>query len=160
MNIFWHILLLLGVVVCAVGAIRSGRLLVSAIWLAVCSALVALMMYLMGAREVAVIELSVGAGLVTVLFVFAINISGEEVQTVRAILPRPLALGLMLVAVALLAVLVWPREAVTPAAIPQANFFFAVWQERQLDILLQVVIMLSGVLGVLGLLAAGKEEHA
>ena len=93
MSIIWHVLLLVGIVICALGAVRSRRLLVSALWLAGCSAMVAVMMYLLGAREVAVIELSVGAGLVTVLFVFAINIAGEEIKVVRSILPRPLAWG-------------------------------------------------------------------
>ena len=74
----WFGLVAAGILASAVLAIVSKRLLVSAIWLAVTSALVALMIYLLGAPQVAVIELSVGAGLVTVLFVFAINISGEE----------------------------------------------------------------------------------
>lgn len=73
-----YVLVAVGILVCAILAIRSKRLLISAIWLAVTSALVALMFYMLGAVQVAVIELSVGAGLVTVLFVFAINISGEE----------------------------------------------------------------------------------
>jgi len=37
----------------------------------------AVLIYLLGAPEVAVIELSVGSGLVTVLFVFAFSITGE-----------------------------------------------------------------------------------
>jgi len=53
-------------------------LIASALWLAGVSALVSIMCYLLGAYAVAVIELSVGAGLVTVLFVFAISIAGEE----------------------------------------------------------------------------------
>lgn len=118
------------------------------------------MMYLLGAPEVAVIELSVGAGLVTVLFVFAINIAGEETKVLRSILPRPLAWGLILIGLALLAFLVLPREALQPAAIMEGSFFQMVWQDRQLDVLLQVVIMFGGILGVLGILAASKEEKA
>ncbi len=74
----FDLLIVAATLVCALQAVRSRRLLMSALWLAGASALVALMMYLLGAPEVAVIELSVGAGLVTVLFVFAINIAGEE----------------------------------------------------------------------------------
>jgi NADH:ubiquinone oxidoreductase subunit 6 (subunit J) len=159
-SIIWHVLLLVGIVICALGAVRSRRLLVSALWLAGCSAMVAVMMYLLGAREVAVIELSVGAGLVTVLFVFAINIAGEEIKVVRSILPRPLAWGLILVGLALLAFLVLPRTALQSAPVLEGSFFQAVWVDRQLDVLLQVVIMFGGILGVLGLLAAGKEEKA
>ncbi|MDO9122475.1 MAG: NADH-quinone oxidoreductase subunit J, partial [Anaerolineaceae bacterium] len=75
----WYVLISVGILACAILAISAKRLLISAIWLAVTSALVALMLFLLGAPQIAVIELSVGAGLVTVLFVFAINISGEEV---------------------------------------------------------------------------------
>ncbi len=67
-----------GALGCAVAAVTSKRMLISAIWLALASALVALDMYLLGAPFIAVIELSVGAGLVTVLFVFAINLTGDE----------------------------------------------------------------------------------
>jgi uncharacterized MnhB-related membrane protein len=87
----WYVLVAAGILVCAVLAISAKRLLVSAIWLAVTSALVALMMYMLGAAQLAVIELSVGAGLVTVLFVFAINISGEEPLNLIPVMPKPLA---------------------------------------------------------------------
>ncbi len=100
--LWWYGLVLVGAIVCAIGAIRADRLLVSALWLAGASALVALMMYLLGAPEVAVVELSVGAGLVTVLFVFAINIAGEEATRARSPIPRPLAWGLIILSVLLL----------------------------------------------------------
>jgi len=67
---YWQILIGLGILASAILAIRTKRLLISAIWLAVASALTAVMIYLLGAPQIAVIELSVGAGLVTVLFVF------------------------------------------------------------------------------------------
>ena len=85
------VLIVLGCIICAFFAIRTRRLLISALWLAGCSALTALLLYLLGAPEIAVIELSVGAGLVTVLFVFAINIAGEETLPIRRLIPRPLA---------------------------------------------------------------------
>ena len=51
---------------------------------------------LLGAPEIAVIELSVGAGLVTVLFVFAINLTGEENLDAKRMMPKPLAWGLLI----------------------------------------------------------------
>jgi uncharacterized MnhB-related membrane protein len=86
-----YILIVIGLLGCAIQAVRASRLLISALWLAGASALTALLMYLLGAPEVAVIELSVGAGLVTVLFVFAINIAGEERLDIMPVMPRPLA---------------------------------------------------------------------
>ena len=74
----FDLLIVAALLACALQAVRGTRLLIAALWLAGASALTALMMFRLGAPEVAVIELSVGAGLVTVLFVFAINIAGEE----------------------------------------------------------------------------------
>ena len=51
------------------------------LWLAAVSALVGLLLYQLGAWEIAVIELSVGAGLVTVLMVFAITMIGDPPAT-------------------------------------------------------------------------------
>src|SRR5512138_3472485 len=100
------------IVLCAVMAMRAARLLVSALWLAGTSAAVSLLMYLLGAPEVAVIELSVGAGLVTVLFVFAINIAVDEPLPARSRVPRPVAWVVTLASLALLAVFTLPRVGV------------------------------------------------
>ncbi len=151
-----------GAVVCAIGAIAAKRLLASALWLAGASALVALSMYLLGAPEIAVVELSVGAGLVTVLFVFAINLTGDETLRARPAIPKPIAWGLVAVAVLLLAWLDIPRALVVPAPLA-ASFADIVWQQRGLDVLLQVALIFAGVLGVLGLLSEtgkpGEEVH-
>lgn len=155
-----HGLIIAGILVCAAQTIGTQRLLHSALWLAGCSALVALEMYLLGAPEVAVIELSVGAGLVTVLFVFAINIAGDEPVPVQSIVPRPLALGLVLVSVALLA---WMDIDIWGMQVPvlQPHYFKTVlWENRLLDLLLQVVLIFAGVLGVLGLLAEPRQAGA
>ena len=79
-----YALLVAGAVVCAFQALRASHLLPSAIWLAGVSALTAITLYTMGAHEIAVIELSVGAGLVTVLFVFAISIAGDDAMDARS----------------------------------------------------------------------------
>lgn len=142
--------------VCALMAVREERLLISALWLAGTSALAALMMYRLGAPEVAVIELSVGAGLVTVLFVFAINIAGEDIASVRSLVPTPLAWATAIAAVALGAWMSLP-VLTAPASGPQmAPFATVLWEHRSLDVLLQVVLIVGGVLAVLGLLAEGR----
>jgi uncharacterized MnhB-related membrane protein len=150
-----YVLILAGLLVCAVQAIRAKRLLSSALWLAGASALTALLLYLLGAPYVAVIELSVGAGLVTVLFVFAINIAGEEAIELHSMLPRPLSWALIIVAVLLLGWMILPGLLPLPPSGPQLSFHEILWSDRKLDILLQVVLIFSGVLGVLGLLSEG-----
>jgi NADH:ubiquinone oxidoreductase subunit 6 (subunit J) len=85
----FYALLVAVTLVFAIQAIRAKRLLHSALWLAGVSAFLAFIFYLLGAHQVAVIELSVGAGLVTVLFVFAISLAGEDLQTEGQFVPRP-----------------------------------------------------------------------
>lgn len=148
-----HILIVGGLLVCALQAVRAGRLLLSALWLAGTSALVALEMYLLGAPEVAVIELSVGAGLVTVLFVFAINIAGEETIALQPMIPRPLAWVLVLTSIILLG---WMNASVLGLQVDihkTLQFKSVLWENRVLDLFLQMMLIFAGVMGVLGLLA-------
>jgi NADH:ubiquinone oxidoreductase subunit 6 (subunit J) len=145
--------LMVGLVICAILAVRAQRLLTAAIWLASASILVSSSLYLLGARELAVIELSVGAGLVTVLFVYAITIASDEAAVEqRSVLPRPLAGGLAVSAVLLLSWLALPLPG-QPATTAQATFRQMLWQQRGADVLLQIVLLFIGAVGVLGLLA-------
>ena len=156
----WYVLIAVGILACGILAISSKRLLISAIWLALTSALVALMIYLLGAPQIAVIELSVGAGLVTVLFVFAINIAGEEVMTVKSALPKPLVWASVLVAAGLIIyfILRWVGFVDFPAKTLTSGASI-LWDEHYLDLILQVVLIFAGVLSVIGLLSHGKPEH-
>lgn len=156
----WYVLISVGILACAILAISAKRLLISAIWLAVTSALVALMLFLLGAPQIAVIELSVGAGLVTVLFVFAINISGEEVMGLRSALPLPLVWTSIVLAAGL--VIFFIVRSLGFVQFPDVSGELGasvLWQERYLDFLLQVVLILAGVLGVIGLLSHSKDTH-
>jgi len=150
-------LVLSATLICALQAIRAPRLLISALWLAGCSALLALAIALLGAPEVGVVELSVGAGLVTIIFVFAINVAGEETIGMTSLVPRPLAWALMGIFLFLLVWLTLPGL-VSPA-LPRDTlpFLRALWDARSLDTVLQVALIFSGVLGSLGLLAERRE---
>jgi uncharacterized MnhB-related membrane protein len=157
-----QILVLASMLICAIMAIVAERLLISALWLAGCSALLGLALALMGAPEVGVVELSVGAGLVTVIFVFAISIAGDEVTPKKSVVPRPVAWGLMGLFVLLLLWLVVPRLLGPEAVDRRVPFITAVWETRALDTLLQVALIFCGVLGSLGLLSdpARREPGA
>jgi uncharacterized MnhB-related membrane protein len=156
----WYVLIAVGILACAILAISAKRLLISAIWLAFTSALVALMLFLLGAPQIAVIELSVGAGLVTVLFVFAINIAGEEVMGLRSALPLPLVWASIVLAAGLLIFFIFRSLGFVQFADTVSEIAATVlWQERYLDFLLQVVLILAGVLGVVGLLSHSKDQH-
>jgi uncharacterized MnhB-related membrane protein len=159
-----NFLIAAGTLTCAVLAVRENRLLISALWLALTSALVSFLMYRLGAAEVAVVELSVGAGLVTVLFVFAINISGSATVVGQVPVPRPLAWVAVVMTGLLLAWMILPSmqlerfAAVLEQQGQLAGLFRSVlWKDRSVDSLLQVVLIFAGVLAVLGLI--GKDDE-
>lgn len=149
--------LVAGIAVCAIQAIRAKRLLAAALWLAGVSALVAITLYELGARQVAVVELSVGAGLVTVLFVFAISIAGDDAMDERELLPKPLALGLLAVFLVILGAMILPVDELKVTN-PDLEFATVLWNDRTLDVLVQIVMVFTGVLCVLGLLTDVKSS--
>jgi uncharacterized MnhB-related membrane protein len=144
--------LIAGLILCAILAISANRLLSSAIWLAAVSALSAILFYLLNAREVAVIELSVGVGLVTVLFVFAISIAGDEAMTAKPIVPRMLGVLLVLCMILLLVWMVIPAYHTTEQIVESTSTDI-LWQVRGLDLIVQVSLIFAGVLSVLGFLS-------
>ena len=151
------LLLIVVAVVFAFQAIRARGLIASALWLAGVSSLTALVLYLYGAHHLAVIELSVGTGLVTVLFVLAINIAGDNPMAAGWIVPLPLAIGVSVLFVLVLGWMVLSALAAPAVSTPATTVFSDVfWQSRGLDVLVQVVLIFSGVLGFLGLLAEVK----
>jgi uncharacterized MnhB-related membrane protein len=157
-EITMYVVLVGGLTICAIQAMRAHRLLEAALWLAGVSALVSILLYTLGAPQVAVIELSVGAGLVTVLFVYAIGVAGEATHDMPSLIPRPLAWGLILLSTAMLGWLIWPmRGASSPVKEP--GFTDVLWEGRALDVWLQILIVFSGVLGILGLVASPKTSE-
>lgn len=153
-----HVLLFVGAILCAAMAVRA-RPLHAALWLAALSALIAIVLYRLGAPEVAVIELSVGAGLITVLFAFAISMAEDEAMP-APLVPRPFAW--LLVAVAGGALL-WLLLPALPAARQIASddpFIVQIWDNRAIDLALQIVVVLTGVMGVLSLLGETRAPES
>ena len=155
-----YVVLLLGAVFCAWRAMRAKRLLSAALYLACVSGFVAVTLYLLGAHEVAVIELSVGAGLVTVLLVYALSVVGEDALDPASVVPKPLAFAAVAACVLVLAWLALPSSATQPAstAIETANLSASLWQQRALDVWVQIALIFAGVLGVLGLLSEKSPD--
>jgi hypothetical protein len=100
----------------------------------------------------------VGAGLVTVLFVFAIAIAGEDRMIAQSIIPRLLGWLLIIAVIALLGWLTVPIQP-TDSDMIEAPFAVVLWQERGLDVLVQIGLIFAGVLGILGLLSEVATER-
>ena len=154
----FYLLALLGA---AVASVRAARLQNALLWLAAASLFLSLSLYTLGAVEVAVIELSVGAGLIVVFYVFVLNLV-RPAEPARRMLVRPLAL---LLALAIAALLGWRgTQALLPGG-PQTgteaaagSFALVFWERRALDTLLQLALLFGGALTVLGLI--GEREGA
>lgn len=148
-----NLILLLAMVGLALMAVFLRDLLRAAVSLAFMSALLAVVLYRMNSPYAAVFELSVVAGLITVLFVSAIALTKDEEQVAEArwqlyVFPLVLALA----GVAILAV-VPALFGSTPAGWgnPTATFGGTLWGLRSLDILGQIAVIFGGVFGVLAL---------
>lgn len=142
------IVLLVLTIMCAVLAIHASRIMTATLWLACVSALTAVMFYRIGAWTVAIVELSVGTGLVTVLIVFAITMVGDEAESATtARLPLVIVLVALVLIITLTVPFITPEQ---PAGDPSLTIML--WENRELDMLVQVALLFAGVLGVLGLL--------
>lgn len=149
----WQIFILIGILIAAFQAVDSKKLSHSALWLALASALTSWLIYELGAPEIAVIELSVGAGVVTILLVFAINIVGDQQDEAKPLIPRFLALFIVIASVLLLGIFLTPirqNPVITQLAAP--IFAQEIWEDRILDTVLQIILLFSAVLGVLSLM--------
>ena len=138
------------------GAIRAQSLLTAALWLAGTSASLAVLLFLAGTAEIAVIELSVGAGLVTILFVFAITIAGDEAMGAPALLPSMLRWLALIAVSVILAWAFWPIQQAQPLP-DESSFSTTLWELRGLDVIVQIGLIFAGVLGILGLLGEARR---
>ena len=145
--------LVLVIVICTVLSIRTKQLLVAALWLALTSAAAAAVLYTLGAHEIAVIELSVGTGLVPVLFVFATSLLGKQSTSLPSSVPLPFASFLILLCLLLIGAMIFASP-VLPPATETMSFNAMLWETRGLDMLVQGVLIFAGVLSILHLLGS------
>jgi len=144
------IFLLVLVAYCAIRAVQAAQLLASVLWLAGVSATSAVILFVIGAHTMAVIELSLSLGLVTVLLVFAISMVGANSPD-TVIRKKPDLLLVMLVMIVLVT-LILPANPAAPES-DGSSFSTVLWETRQPDILVQIAMIFAGVMGVLRLLA-------
>lgn len=162
-----HLIILIFLfVIPAILAAFSADILRAALALLTCSVGLTLALFNLNAPFAGVFELSVCAGLITVLFVVAISLTrvvGEEQRHQRTkqhhrrflllpILIFLLALGCWLGRDQLLTIL--PQEQIQQ----QTTVGEILWGLRGLDLIGQVVILLVGVYGVVVLFKRGKQN--
>jgi len=164
MNLLCLILLFL-MLLSSVWAVMTRTLLKAAIGLALASAVLTVLMFLLGAPMAAVFELSVCAGLITVVFVSTISLTKPisekaEEEREREHLKFSWILPLILLAIGLaLKFVPFAFDFNLPPAALNNDFRSVLWNTRLLDILGQITIILAGVFGVIILFKEKKENE-
>ena len=142
---------------CALWAVMATDILKSALGLALTSAILAIVIFLLDSPMAAVFELSVCAGLITVVFISAISIikpeghdRGEDLvcrrqRSMKKYLPLPVLL-------AIACIFLWANRVDLPA-FPSLDAFpltwaEVMWNERRIDLAGQAIMILVGVFGV------------
>jgi NADH-quinone oxidoreductase subunit J len=160
--LLWVLLGLL--VLLSIGCCIFKDLLYVAISLAAISAVLALILFQFSANIAGVFELSVCAGLITVLFVATVSLTKDSDQKAETRLPTYFVPLFVLIFIGVSYFIVqWLAHSVLPtgALQPGETFQKVFWEMRSSDILGQVALLLAGVFGILALfrLKAKEKKH-
>lgn len=161
---FLDVLILTCLVIAALWTVMTRSLLRCAIGLALTSAILTLMIFRMHASLAAVFELSVCAGLIPVLFISVISLTQsmtkqEMIDHMRSRLARFWGLPLVIIILGLLLGLASVNfKAKLPLPEVEADPRLVLWQLRQLDLLGQIIILFTGVFGVVVLFKERKKS--
>jgi len=151
---------MIGLVVFSILSVLVHDLLKAAISLAAASIFLALLFFRMNATYAGVFEISVVAGLITVLFITAIALtrSDEHVQESKYhLLVFPLFfLALVIIDILVMKNLLGKIPAVTS---PETGTFGEIlWKERSFDLIGQIGVIFAGVLAVLALFRSRSKS--
>lgn len=160
-----NLLILSILVLAALWTVMTRSLLRSAVGLALVSALLTIIMFRLSSPIAAVFELSVCAGLISVLFVSVISLTQplsqkEIIEHMKAKLSRFWLLPFIVVSVGIMLSLLSVKLRIkTPLPEQNTDVRFVLWYLRQFDILGQVIILLAGVFGVVILFREPKKNE-
>jgi NADH-quinone oxidoreductase subunit J len=153
---------LLGLLVLAsIGCCVFRDLLYVAISLATVSAILALVLFMYGANIAGVFELSVCAGLITVLFVSTVSLTKDSDRKVESRSAGYFIVLFVLIFIGMnFYIMKWLSHSLLPAVAtqPAGAFQNVFWEVRSADVLGQVALILAGVFGILALFRVKKEK--
>lgn len=167
MNLTIIVLLMAGLVCFALMTVMIRDLLKAAVSLAALSAVLTVILFMLKAPLAAVFELSVCAGLITVVFVSTISMTKlrtkeqiarhREERRKRFRLLPVLVIALFSAGVALILPHLGDLIPTTVPHVATAAEAAVFWNQRQADLLGQIVIVLAGVFGVLIFFKEGEK---
>jgi NADH-quinone oxidoreductase subunit J len=153
---------LLGLMVLlSIGCCIFKDLLYVAVSLATISSVLALVMFLFGANIAGVFELSVCAGLITVLFIATVSLTKDSDQKVETRLPAYFVPLVILIFVGIdYFIIQWVAHSLPASVVPQPSGTFqrVFWELRSADILGQIGLIGAGVFGILALFRVTAKE--
>lgn len=158
------ILLITLTTLCALWAVMRGTLIRAAIALAFTSVMVAIVLFRLNAPLAAVFELSVCAGLITVIFISTLSLTKprtyeETIKHTKKRFSRYWLLPpLVLIAGIVLAIKIRPLSLHFPFATIGTDVRSVLWNLRQADIIGQILILLVGVFGIIILFKDKKKS--
>lgn len=155
-----QILLLVGLVLFSVMAILAKDLLKAAISLAVASLLLGIIFFRMNAPYAGVFEISVVAGLITVLFMLTIALTkgGEAAASKAAAFAFPAFFVVFIVIDALIMKKLIQKVPALPGPEEAGTFGQVLWNARTLDLVGQIAVIFAGVFAVLALFRKGDKK--
>lgn len=151
---YLDILILIILILSALWTVMTRSLLRSAIGLALTSVIITILMFRLNSPLAAVFELSVCAGLISVLFISTISLTHplskqEVIRHMREKLARFWFLPVLLIVAGIVLSLTGIRPMLIlphPEAVKDARV--VLWHTRQIDMFGQIVVLLTGVFGV------------
>ena len=156
-----HLFLMIGLVAFSILAVLSRDLLKSAICLAAASVFLALVFFNMNAVYAGVFELSVVAGLITVLFITAIALTRadqEVAESKRHLVVFPLFF-LILIVIDILVMKNLLGKIPSIVGSESGTFGEVLWKQRTYDLVGQIGVIFAGVLAVLALFRRNEGNH-
>lgn len=160
-----YLFLLVTMLLVAVWTVMARSLLKATIGLAVTSTIITILMFLLDSPLAAVFELSVCAGLITVVFVSAISLTKplthkEIIKLSRDRIKRFWYLPVILaIAALLLSFVKLPNNLILPKATEGLDARMVLWNTRQIDLLGQIIIIIAGAIGVVILFIERRDDE-
>ena len=149
----FFVLILSALLLVALATALVADLLVAAIWLALLSVLTTIAMFYLNSPLAAVFELSICAGLITVIFISTISLtrltSNQEKKTAaRTRLKKYIWLPMVILVIGIALYLTLDINLTLPLLTPETDVRKVIWNLRRFDLLGMLIILLVGVFGV------------
>ena len=161
---FLEVLILIFLTAAALWTVMTRSLLRSAMGLALTSAILTVIIFRLNAPLAGVFELSVCAGLIPVLFISVISLTQaltykEALEHMKSRFARFWALPLIVIIAGIILILMNVKlKTKLPLPESQADVRFVMWHLRQFDLLGQIIILFTGVFGVVILFKERKKS--